>query len=195
MNDNGRASKPQLPETLLDILRQAAESDAGWWPVARAMADYIAELPEVIARSARANAIRDAAIARGVQPGTMRDAVHTAETITYLVEDDESLKLLCWQHAVRAARIGDGDKALAILRQVVAESDDHAGQRPPVARVDQLVREANGRKPTKRRRWSGTVVAHIKGRHNQSVIEYEPGEARPGLGMMLTLIEIPESDE
>ena len=186
----------ELPAELENVLIQAEQSDSGWWPVARALADFIAELPDAQRRTLRARVIQQAAVLRKVQPSTIRDAVHTAEVISFQIEDEQGFDLLGWQHAVRAARVGDGAKAIMILQQVIRESDNYGGQCPPVSRVNELVREANGRTPTpKRRRWSGTVVSRVVGSLRQIIIELSAGEEPPARGDMVTLVEIPQEEE
>lgn len=71
--------------------------------------------------------------------------------------------------------------------------------RMTIAQMDQLVREANGHKPPKRRRWSYTVtsVAPRKFGPVDVTIRIEAGsrDGYPKRGDMGTAIEIPENDE
>jgi len=183
-----------LPESIIEVLIQQSDSessgDLSWWASARMIADYITEMPESVARLWRASLIREAAVYRKVQPSTMREEVHTAEVFTHPVEQDAELALFGKQHFIRAARTGDNDKALAVLRRALEEVDRFAGQCPPVARINELVAEMNGHTSARRRRWPGTVV-HVYD-DGSFRVRPEPGaEERPAIGAAVTVIEIP----
>jgi len=188
-----------LPESIIEVLIQQSDSessgDLSWWASARMVADYITEMPESVARLWRASLIREAAVYRKVQPSTMREEVHTAEVFSSAVEQDEELAIFGKQHFIRAARTGDNDKALAVLRHALEEVDQFAGQCPPVARINELVAEMNGNKPRIRRRWSATVV-HL---YEDGSFKVRPGlgadERRPAVGAAVTVIELPHDTD
>lgn len=193
--DAGRTAPVyHLPESIIQVLIQQSDSesfgDLSWWASARMIADYVTEMPESVARLWRASLIREAAVYRKVQPSTMREEVHTAEVFTRPVEGIEEFAIFGKQHFVRAARTGDNDKALSVLRRALEEVDRFGGQCPPVARINELVAEMNGHKPVVRRRWSGTVV-HVYEDGSFRVRPQPGAEERPEVGAAVTVVEVP----
>lgn len=138
----------KLPDALIEICIQGGHNiSAAKWLIARALAAYVASLPDEDTRELyRDDVIQQAAIYVGVEPSSIGEWLRTAEIIPVGTEDDERYALLGFSHFARAARIGVPEIALNVLeiatkRQALIDP----GRPPTCLMINDIVAEMRAR--------------------------------------------------
>jgi hypothetical protein len=137
----------KLPDDVLEVLRQCGDDiSQRKWSAGRLIVSYLSDLPEQKRNALRADVIKQSAAALQVDEAVVREWVHTCEIMPEGIEDMPRYREWGFSLFARAARMGEGDLAIAVL-EIARERNEqyNPGTPPPCWVINQIVKEQKAR--------------------------------------------------
>jgi hypothetical protein len=137
----------KLPDDVLEVLRQCGDDiSQRKWLAGRLIVSYLSDLPPQKANALRADVIKQSAAALQVDEVVVREWVRTCEIMPEGIEDLPRYREWGFSLFARAARMGEGDVAIAVL-EIARERNEqyNPGTPPPCWVINQIVKEQKAR--------------------------------------------------